>query len=276
MHIDTDPVQFCEQRLQAERAYNVEHNIWPSVNRIIDRVLRRTGEMAPVYREICGTLTPDAVRRLLTVLIEIPAIWNQDYIQRARAAFRRHRELQERVETLSCELAECLREQGELNNTSGYSTCEYVDIVDAIDQAAVHNGHYTSFVQEKLKSLQYQFDDKYWPDLSDIVEVIGISALNATVVPTDSITEAATSSPRPSLADSCRAVMEAVERAKGPSMHDLPSFFRLSDASIATVVNVTTDLGVDDLIDAAYIKRLRQRDREAAAAQGAGDLEGAR
>lgn len=262
MRVDDNPVQYCERRLHAEKTYNADHNIWPSVNRVIDRVLRRNIEMAPVYQEICESLSADAVRRLLTIFVEIPAIWNHEYIQKARAASRRHRELQERIETLSGELAECLREQYELNNTSGYSTDDYIDIVDAIDEAAAQNAHYTSFVQEKLKSLQYQFDNKYWPDLSDVVEVIGIHALNTTTVPTDSITEVATSSPRASLADSCRAVMEAIESAKGPSMHDLPRSFKLSDTSIATVVNVTTDRAAVELIDAAYVKRLRQRDRE--------------
>ena len=68
MTINVDPVSYCEAFLDKERRYNREHNIWPSVNRVIDRVLLRTEDISPVYREVAASLSEDALKRFLTAL----------------------------------------------------------------------------------------------------------------------------------------------------------------------------------------------------------------
>lgn len=266
MTINVDPVTYCVAFLNKERNYNREHNIWPSVNRVIDQVLLRTEEISPVYREAAASLSEDALKRFLTVIVEVPAIWNDEYIQTARNAYRRQRELRDRIHRLASELAGCLRERSDLSNRSGFSANDLVHIVDAIDRAAENNGHYTIYLQDRLKALDCQYDLKYWPNLADIVDSIGADALRSRIEPTDHITEAATKSSRPSLADSCRALLQGLEHAKDQTPHGLPLRFRLSDESTATIVNVTLNRAADELVDGAYIKRLRQRDRDAVAA----------
>ncbi|RRW58639.1 hypothetical protein EGJ48_23675, partial [Pantoea dispersa] len=39
----------------------------------------------------------------------------------------------------------------------------------------------------------------------------------------------------------------------------LPRTFKLSDAALATICNITRDLPPDDLVDAVYVKRTRHR-----------------
>lgn len=40
---------------------------------------------------------------------------------------------------------------------------------------------------------------------------------------------------------------------------ELPQAFKLSDAALATICNITRDLPPDEVIDAAYVKRIRHR-----------------
>lgn len=41
--------------------------------------------------------------------------------------------------------------------------------------------------------------------------------------------------------------------------YTLPRSFKLSDAALATICNITHDLPPEDLVDAVYVKRTRHR-----------------
>ncbi len=256
-----DPVDFCETFLRHEQENNTARGIWPSVNRIIDRVLARQCEMAPVYEELLRKLDEEKVQRLLESIVGIPAVWSEDYISDARAAARRQNAIRERIGVLARELSQLFREREELSNHSGMSARGIDDVVDVLRQASIDNGLFVSFLEDPLQRLQYQFDDKYWPTLGDFIEAIADNANTYEIEPTDEITRAATSSTKTSLADSVRALMSAIESKKLGGLYGLPTHFRLTDESVATIINVTLNRDSDSLIGSDYVKRLRQRDR---------------
>lgn len=259
----SDSIQFCENHLRGERDYNAARSIWPSVNRVISRVLDRRIELHAVYSELTEKLHPSSVKRFLTVTVEVLAIWSPQFLDRARAARQRHEELRNEIYNSATQLAELLRERTNLGETSGFSTDGLFHVVDVMDRASQTNGHYTGWVQEKLQILEGQFDLKYWPSIPEMLDVIAEDALATSVQPTDSITEAATSSPKRSRADAFRALRTAIANAHDAAPGSIPRQFRLSDESYASLLNVILDLNESNCVDGAYVKRLRQRDRMA-------------
>ncbi len=255
-----DAVALCEAHLKKERTYNVEHNIWPSVNRVIDRMLARRSELRRAYTEMAANLDLQALERFLSIVVEVSAIWNPDYLRAARAARRRQIELGDEIHQLASRLATCLRERTEIGERSGFGTNDTYHVVDLIDRASQDNGWYESWVKEPLDHLQCRFDLKYWPSLADLVDAIGGEALDVDIAPTDAITGAATSSSKRSKADSFRAIMAAIHDER--TSFSLHPRAHLSDDCYASILNVVLNLDEDELVDSAYIKRLRQRDRE--------------
>ena len=92
------------------------------------------------------------------------------------------------------------------------------------------------------------------------MSVLGTDTARATVYAHQSLTAAGTASSRPSRADFFRALFQFIEENRDG--RHLPTEFRLSDATYASLANCALDLGPDDLASAEYVKRLRQRDRE--------------
>jgi len=98
--------------------------------------------------------------------------------------------------------------------------------------------------------------------LPEIVQAIGLDADRAGVAATNELTRAATTGSRGSRADFFKALIAAIEERCTGSHAELPRGFRLSDNSLASLANCALDLGADELVDGAYVKRLRQRQRE--------------
>ena len=250
-----------ENYLRKARAYNVKQKIWPSENRVIDRMLERGAELNAVYQELWDELEAEAVERFLLIMLDVGAVWHPEYLNAAREAYRRQGALKTEISQLANKLAMRLRERTGLGESSGFRTNDAYHIVDLIERASESNGHFRLYLREPLSALSHQFDLKYWPSVADVVDAIATDALNVDISPTDAITEAGTRSPKRSKADSFRALQGALQ-------DDLRSFhspfganFRLSDESWATILNVILDHNPDELIDGSYIKRLRQRDR---------------
>ena len=90
---------------------------------------------------------------------------------------------------------------------------------------------------------------------------ISDDASNATVSTNDTITSAALKSSRSSLSDFCRALFERVLGEAQQPHNLLPIDFHLKDATWATLIIVLLGLPPEKIIDAEYIKGVRQRER---------------
>lgn len=257
------PAALCEGFLRRERAYNVEHDIWRSVNRLIDRMLAHGAELKAVYAELCTKLDPKAVEGFLSIIHDVGVVWDTTYLSAARKAYRRQVGLISDISNLATELAARLRERAELDESSGFRTGGAYHIVDLIERASESNGHFRLHLRDPLSALSREFDLKYWPTIADVVEATAEDAVEVDIVASDAITEAGTRSPRPSKADSFRALQGALEEHRRSSQALIGAEFRLSDESWATILNVILDLHPDEQVDGAYVKRLRQRDRDA-------------
>ncbi len=253
----------CEEILRKERAYNDEHEIWPSVNRLIDRMLERGAELNAVYEEVWNKLEPAAVERFLSIIHDVGAVWHPRYLSDARQARDRQVELKSEISELATKLAARIRERAALGEFSGFCSNGAYHIVDLIERASDSNGRFGLYLRRPLSALRHQYDLKYWPSVADLVDAIADDALEVDISPTDAITEAGTRSPRRSKADSFRALQGALEEDRSSTQSPIGSEFRLSDENWATILNVILDLAPDEQVDGPYIKRLRQRDRHA-------------
>lgn len=133
-----------------------------------------------------------------------------------------------------------------------------------IEASSRQNYLFKSYVQEKLAAIRGQFDLKYWPSLSDFLQELASDAEKAVMEATDPLTAAATSATRSSKADFFKALFAAMEENSTKSYGQLPSGFKLTDRTLASLANCALNLGPDDLVDDAYIKRFRQRERNGA------------
>ena len=118
-------------------------------------------------------------------------------------------------------------------------------------------------MKEDVDRLQYQYDLKYWPQLSEVVHAIGTDAERAEVTATDPATAAATESRKSGRSDFVRALLARLDDNRVRECGFIPNDFALSDSGMASLVNCGLDLASDELVDADFIKRFRQRQRQA-------------
>ena len=93
------------------------------------------------------------------------------------------------------------------------------------------------------------------------MQALATDAEKAMIAATDPLTAAATAAVRPSRADFFKALFAAIEENSAKSYGQLPIGFKLTDRTLASLANCALDLGPDDLVDDAYMKRFRQRER---------------
>lgn len=261
----TDPTQICEQTLRDRKAANIERNVWPSENVVIDHMLERRNALIEAYAEIHEKLHVHAwgIYTLFDVLLGAAVVWNPEKVAQAREARRRLEEVNSDIARTAQRLAELIAIRSDLGNSSGFASETLFHIVDVIDAASSENGFYTSHLQEKLQSLASRYDLKYWPDLAEMVQVIGDDACHADTKATDVLTRAATTGPRGSNADFFKALFVSLEENSARNHGHLPNGFKLSDETLASLASCLLDPGPDTLFDGAYVKRLRQRERKA-------------
>ncbi len=156
-----------------------------------------------------------------------------------------------------------LDEREGLHNHSGLYSDTHYHVVDLVEIASAGNGYFQNHVREKLQTLREQFDLKYWPQLGEVMRVLAREANQAEAVAADPMTEASTRGSRASQADFFKALFAAIEESRGMEGYEFPVEFELTDSALASFATVVLDLGPHDLVDAAYVKRLRQREREA-------------
>lgn len=254
-------VRWLEERLQ----YNVEHKICSSENRLIGRLLTRTDELKRAYSEICRKLNKYQLGSLLDCLLCTSVYWNPDANKKARDSKRRLIEVNQDIAKKALELSTLLIKRSEISNSSAFYSNNHYHICDVMEQAAINNYLFTCHVKAPIAIIRDRFELKYWPDLEDIIGEIGKDAEKATVTPSNTLTDAATSNTRESLTDYFKVMFSSFDDRSTRLGGHLPERFTLTDATLATIANVFLDLAPDDLVDAVYVKGLRQRLRKSSA-----------
>jgi len=260
----TDPTQVCEDVLLEERRYNEEHNIWPSQNKIIDRLLARRVELIDAYAEIHAKLHshPHALKEFFRAVTYAGVSWNPARNLEARATRDRLIDINQRIAEVGRALAALLEERSELENGSSFHAHGFYHIGEVIEAASAGNYLFDSYLREPLHALRAQFDFKYWPSLAACAAALAQDAMVSQPGATDAVTEVATRASRASKADFFKALYANINEYGAGGYGCLPRGLRLTDETIASIANCVLDLSADSCVDGAYVKRLRQRERE--------------
>ncbi|UUY08680.1 hypothetical protein LRS11_01135 [Pseudomonas sp. J452] len=259
----TSPQQACENILIDEKRYNTERDILRSENAVIDRLLTRSLEMKQAYGELHEKLSPQppALRVFLGLLLSTAAFWSPERIAKSRTQRDELVETNRQIARKAEDLAQLLEQRSRLHETSGFSSHTHYHVCDVIEAAAGNHSMFNAYVKEHLDTLCGQFDLKYWPSLDQLIRAVAADAESATLEATDPLTLAATAATRPSRADFFKALFAAIEENSVHHHGQLPEGFRLTDGTLASLANCALDLGPNELADSAYVKRLRQRER---------------
>lgn len=255
--------EICEAILRAERSDRVQKAILPSEIKVIDRLLDRGLELNDAYEEMFNKLHehPPALKVFFELLQSTAAFWSPQKNLEAREDRDKLIAVNRKIAENATELARLLSERTELQNRSGFSCDTHYHPVDVIHAASEENLSYAQWVKEKLEYLTGQFDLKYWPSLSEVVQAIADDAAQATPQPHDALTDAGTEGPRSSLVDSFKAFFVALEESNMRNHGFLPSTFELTDRSVASLMSCALGLDPDKVVDSTYVKGLRQRQR---------------
>jgi hypothetical protein len=261
-----EPIEACEDILLDEKRYNGEHEILPSENAIIDRLLNRRLELADAYDELHQKLSgrPHALKTLLGLVLSVAAFWGPEQIAEARSERTRLKEVNRRIADKAAELAALVQERSELHNKSGFWTNTHYHVAKVVEGAATGNYLFRSFLRDPLHRLRGQFDLKYWPGIEDFLNELARNAREADLEAADPVTAAATTGVRNCLADFFEALFASIEENSTGSCGFIPTGLKLTDNTLATLANCALDLAPDDMVDGAYVKRWRQRKRERA------------
>lgn len=256
--------QVCESVLREELEYNQARSIWPSVNRIIERMLARSIELRDAYQELHEALAhcPRGLHVFFDVFTYTPVGWSSEKISEARQARKELAEVNDRIASMANELACLLARRDEIQENSSFSTQTFYHVLDVLSAASEGNYLFEHYVEESLQALQYQYDLKYWPLLSEFVGAIAADAESAEIIALDPATAAATASRRSGLSNFLKAFFVRLKENTGIGNDGIPKNFRISDSALASLINVALDLGVNDLVDGDFVKRFRQRERE--------------
>lgn len=266
---DTDHVETCEAILRADIAYNIEHKILPSVIKIAERLLSRGLELDDAYREVHGKLGAkhQALDMFFDGLLNAAAFRNPTKLATARDMRCRLDDLNGEIAKKADELAMLLEKRSKINGQDGFHSDTHYDVLEVIEVAARDNPSYEMHVGEKVRALRERYDLKYWPSLGEFVNTLAMDARQAVVEASNPITATGTMSKRASQADFFRSWFKSIEHSRRQNL--LPRNFELSDNACASFANCVLNLGPDNLVDGLYVKRLRQRDREAVQARKA-------
>jgi hypothetical protein len=257
----------CEEILIEMVRYNEEHLILPSENVVANRLLKREIELFDAYEELNSKLNaqPQALHVFLDLVLGTAADWNPQKMQEARAARNELAVVNRQISSKAAELAQLLEQRSNLHNTSGFSSDTHFHVCDVIERASQSNHLFNSYVKDGLSALRMQFDLKYWPTISDLLQEIAIDAACADIEAIDPLTAVGTAAIRPSKADFFKVLFAAIEENSEKCYGFLPQGFKLTDRSLASIANCALDLAPDDLVDDEYVKRFRQRERSKAA-----------
>jgi hypothetical protein len=249
----------CEAILVASRNYNEENDILPTDIITINYLLNQSVAMKNVYGEL-SALSDQQRAQFLDQLVSTLSFWSPDNAIEMRASRNRLIDVNKKISAQAKELADLLEERSDLENHHPFTSNTHYHIANVIKEASRNNYLFRSFVVKPLEALTGQFDLKYWPHISAVINEIADDAASAEIYATDPRTEAAISSNRSSKADFVRAIFSMIDELKA-SLY-FPQSFSLSDSSLADIVNVCLKLSAEELVDSAYVKNLRHREKK--------------
>lgn len=260
------PQLICQEILLDEKRYNIAHDVLASETIIVDRLLNHSVALSDAYIELHEKLgrRPGALQAFLGQVLSTAAFWSLDQISEARNARDDLKVVNQLIASKAAELADLLLQRTSIHNTSGFSSNTHYHVCHVLKAAASGNHLFKSYVERSFGRLSSQFDLKYWPTLTDFMSELASDAEKAVPEASDPLTEAATSARRPSLADFFKTLFAAIDENSVRNHGRLPDDFRLTDNTLATLVNCALDLAPDELVDGVYVKRIRQRERDRA------------
>ncbi|MFP1878533.1 hypothetical protein ACLEE3_08205 [Lonsdalea quercina] len=240
-----------------DEPYPAWNSTWP----VFERLIERHEEMKPVYVELAERkFNGTRLWILLEQCVFAGGFSTEDRHATLRADHKELLEINENIMVMSIKLAELLERRSEILNRSGHFYIDnMVRLTDFIDEAGKDNGLYRSNIQPQLNLLNH-YDLKYWPDMAGLLHALGED--NAEIKYADEATAAIIGAKRSSLTDFFRELFDRLDDIKDGSCFGLPSSFRMSDSALATLSNIIRDLPPDEMIDASYVKRTRQRLKE--------------
>lgn len=235
--------------------------VWRSTWPVFERFIERHDEMLSVYHELATKgVTGIKLWNLLEQIIFSGTFSKKENHAELRADYEELAALNDSIGEASTRLAAMIERRSEILNQSGHFRSErMVRLSDLIDEAGSGNAYYEGFLRKELKPLK-RYDLKYWPGIADILHVMGLEHVDIEF--TDESTEAIINARSSSLTDYFRALFDHISDLKTGDWYTLPRDFKMTDNALATVCNVALNLAVDDVIDAAYVKRTRHRLKE--------------
>ncbi|MDB5819910.1 MAG: hypothetical protein JWQ11_3550 [Rhizobacter sp.] len=257
--------QYCEAVLKTGIAYNEKHCVSRAETVVATRLLAQGLELANAYEEVVSKLTDagqSAVPNVLNALITVAAQWNPDAARESREARDRLVCVNAEIFRVASDLADLLSQRNGIEYESAFEWGTIWHIVDALHAGGSWNRLYGAYLEAEFDALDHKLAAMYWPSLPCVIRAIADNAAAASPTALDAMAHAGTKGPRSSLADSFYAFYAAIERLEERHGGPLPDGFGLTDRTVASLLSCALDLGPDDgIVDAAYVKRLRQRVR---------------
>jgi len=239
---------------------NEQRGIQGSENAVIERLLKSSAEMLPVYAEIIKKCHVTEWRHVVEQIVIVAAYWNPVRMKQIRRSKNRLKDLNKKIQEAAAKLAELLGEREQ--EAEQYSLDGYGDLhpIDWIIRAAEASDGRTStlfkwYVKEKLELLIGQYDLKYWPSLADTLRAVASFANTHDVGALDPLTAGAISSRESSVRDFWRALSAGIELLKKGNL--IPQKFKFSDKSLSEIANCALGIEADRLTDANQVKTWR-------------------
>lgn len=250
----------CEAVLSQVRNEYANSETYPSAVSLVDRLLQRSTELEGAYQDILTSTggSSHQIRRFFDSLLMAGCFWHPNLTKEMRDDVSRINELNAKISQTAYYLSSLLEE---LEGTSRAFSTAYYDPISLIKSVGSQNSLFNAWVEKDLSVLINRFDGKYWPLCSEILDELSDRFADAGVDAGDPVSKAAIRNSRHSKADFFRALFKHLHGQTGPDSYDLDKEFRLRDESWASLANCILDLGSDELVDGAYVKRLRQRMR---------------
>ncbi|WP_343597678.1 hypothetical protein [Acinetobacter sp.] len=258
-----DAVESCHEILLEIQAYNNDNDIYSTWDKVINRLLvNNSVDLKKAYSELHEKLNnhPNALKALLEGLIHLAASFSPEQIGQEREKKKNIENLNKKIEKTARLLSSLLQRKNALKEQGGFSCSGDSSVLKLIMNASNINGHFNTFVRDKLQQLEGQYDSKYWPRLSECLDVLANDIVNSHVESSDSIVEAQISKTKAgTLTHFVEAFYEVINDNRSVNYGHIPNDFNLTDSSLATLVNCSLGLDLSELKGSEFIKTIRSR-----------------
>lgn len=253
------PLEICEEFTKKNLEDLKNKQIWMSWWPLMERMLKRSNELEPVYAELCKEFgNPSDTNIPFKLTLE--AIWysgkafSPDTVVHKKAVHTELVKLHDEIPRLARKLAKALRRQQEIAEPEDFGLGEYLSFVDIMCAASEGNGHYNSFLKPELEMLEGIFDRKYWPNLDDFIDAVAQREETRPEPLSCTLPDFVIQGRINLYKNYVLSLDEDIENC-----YQIPNSFQLSNASMATIANVALDLPADNLISPDTVRLIRHR-----------------